>query len=146
MSTWKPTSRLQPYRGEYGGELPVPRRVGVMERHRCARCRNPIRRQAVSASSDVTEAWFHPDCWAAVLSEQQRQYHQQIQAQGLDALIAPYVLAAPAKKGDLLFAGVPAQAAKETAADASGDPAEVVNLDKVRDVEGQVPEQKGRTG
>jgi hypothetical protein len=117
-----------------------------MERHRCARCRNPIRRQAVSASSGVTQTWFHPDCWASVLSEQQRQYHQQIQAQGLDALIAPYVLAAPAANGELRLAGVPAQAAKEAAADASGDSAAVVSLDRVRHVEGQVPPQKGRTG
>ena len=69
-----------------------------MEHHRCAHCRNPIRRGAdVSGpSSDLQESWFHPDCWAAVLSAKQEEYHRRIEARGLDALIAPYVLKAQA--------------------------------------------------
>lgn len=106
-----------------------------MEHHRCAHCRNPIRRGPgiAAASADHREAWFHPDCWAAVLAKRQQDYHQQIQAQGLEALIAPYVSATPSARTEVLPVPVPAQAS-----------AEVVSLDSARVVEGQVPPQKGR--
>ena len=108
-----------------------------MEHHRCAHCRNPIRRGPgiAAASADHREAWFHPDCWAAVLAKRQQDYHQQIQAQGLEALIAPYVSATPIARTEVLPVPVPVPAQAS---------AEAVSLDSARVVEGQVPPQKGR--
>lgn len=112
-----------------------------MAHHRCAHCRNPIRRGPgiSAASADHHEAWFHPDCWAAVLAKRQQDYHQQIQSQGLEALIAPYVSATPAARTEVLPVQVPAQVPLPAQASA-----EVVSLDSARVVEGQVPPQKGR--
>ena len=68
-----------------------------------------------------------------MLAKRQQDYHQQIQTQGLEALIAPYVSATPSARTEVLPVPVPAQAS-----------AEVVSLDSARVVEGQVPPQKGR--
>lgn len=64
-----------------------------MAHNRCAHCRNPIRHGngLSTPSADAEVSWFHHDCWAAVLSAKQEEYHQRIQARGIDALIAPYV-------------------------------------------------------
>jgi len=69
-----------------------------MERNRCAHCRNPIRHGGdVSAPSPgLEQAWFHPDCWATVQSTRQKDYRREVETRGLDALLAPYISAAPA--------------------------------------------------
>ena len=57
-------------------------------------------------SSDLQQSWFHPDCWAAVLSAKQKDYLRQVETGGLEALLAPYISAAPAgsKVDDLVVA------------------------------------------
>lgn len=69
-----------------------------MERNRCAHCRNPIRHGGdVSApSAGLQQAWFHPDCWADVVSAKQKDYLREVEKRGLEALLAPYISAAPA--------------------------------------------------
>lgn len=67
-----------------------------MERHRCNKCRNPIRTLAVSrAGTGDDGAWFHLDCWDEVCSSEQEDYERQVSSQGLAALLAPYVSPAP---------------------------------------------------
>jgi hypothetical protein len=60
-----------------------------MERHRCTRCRNPIRTMPVRGRD--TDAWFHADCWAEACSSEQEDYERQVACRGLVALLAPYV-------------------------------------------------------
>lgn len=67
-----------------------------MEHHRCAHCRNPIRRGEVSVPGDLEVLWFHPDCWAVAQSANQKAYLTQVEAKGIEALFAPYVLKAQA--------------------------------------------------
>lgn len=64
-----------------------------MERNRCAHCRNPIRHGGdVSApSAGLQQAWFHPDCWADVVSAKQKDYLREVEKRGLEALLAPYI-------------------------------------------------------
>lgn len=80
----------------------------TLERHRCAHCRNPIRngKQLPAGSAGAGESWFHSDCWASVQAAKQEDYHRRIQAKGLDALFAPYVVQAAAAT----VVGLPAQA------------------------------------
>src|SRR3954453_12631518 len=69
-------------RGDRGGQL--------VEHHRCAQCRNPIRgRQAMVrlARADLT---FHADCWAILNLNVQREYEIRAQDEGLAALLGPY--------------------------------------------------------
>lgn len=68
-----------------------------MERHRCAKCRNPIRRggDVSTSSSGPQESWFHPDCWATVQTAKQKDYLRQVELRGLEALLAPYISASP---------------------------------------------------
>jgi hypothetical protein len=67
-----------------------------MEHHRCAHCRNPIRRGEVSVPGDLEVLWFHPDCWAVAQSANQKAYLTQVEAKGIEALFAPYALKAQA--------------------------------------------------
>lgn len=62
-----------------------------MERHRCTRCRNPIRSVAVARPGRDQEDWYHPDCWADVCSSEQERYERQVESVGLAALLAPYL-------------------------------------------------------
>jgi hypothetical protein len=63
-----------------------------MQRHRCNRCRNPIRSVAVARPGATEDAaWYHPDCWAEVCSSEQEKYERQVQAVGISALLEPYV-------------------------------------------------------
>src|SRR5664279_2190021 len=68
-----------------------------MERNRCAHCRNPIRHggDVSGPSSDLQQSWFHPDCWATVHSAKQKDYVRAVETRGLEALLAPYISAAP---------------------------------------------------
>ena len=67
-----------------------------MERHRCTKCRNPIRNLAVARPGAADDAWYHPDCWDEVCSTEQERYENQVRSDGLAALLAPYVSTAPA--------------------------------------------------
>lgn len=69
----------------------------VMERNRCTHCRNPIRHggDVSGPSSDLQKSWFHPDCWATVQSAKQKDYVRAVETRGLEALLAPYISAAP---------------------------------------------------
>ena len=67
-----------------------------MERHRCTKCRNPIRSVAVARPGQGGDAWYHPDCWADVCTSEQEKYERQVQSTGLTALLAPYISSAPA--------------------------------------------------
>ncbi|HSE09685.1 MAG TPA: hypothetical protein VLB29_13550 [Nocardioidaceae bacterium] len=60
-----------------------------MERHRCTKCRNPIRCVAVSRRGG--EAWYHPDCWVEVRSFEQEGYEERVRTSGINALLAPYI-------------------------------------------------------
>ena len=61
-----------------------------MQRHRCTKCRNPIRSVAVARPGATDSEWYHPDCWAEVRSCEQERYERSVQATGLEALLAPY--------------------------------------------------------
>lgn len=61
-----------------------------MPRHRCTKCRNPIRRAAVTRHSSGEDAWFHPDCWDEVCRSQQERYERRVESAGISALLAPY--------------------------------------------------------
>lgn len=67
-----------------------------MERHRCTKCRNPIRSVAVARPGRGEDAWYHPDCWGEVCTSEQEKYERQVQSTGLTALLAPYISSAPA--------------------------------------------------
>jgi hypothetical protein len=67
-----------------------------MERHRCTKCRNPIRSVAVARPGAGDDAWYHPDCWVEVRSSEQESYENRVRTAGLSALLAPYLSAAPA--------------------------------------------------
>ena len=60
-----------------------------MDRHRCTKCRNPIRNVAVSRPG--RDEWYHADCWEEVCTSEQRRYEQQVESTGLSALLAPYL-------------------------------------------------------
>ena len=62
-----------------------------MERHRCTKCRNPIRSVAVGRPGADDDAWYHPDCWAEACASEQENYERQVRAVGLEALLAPDV-------------------------------------------------------
>lgn len=81
-----------------------------MERHRCTQCRNPIRNVAVSRPGATESEWYHPDCWAAVCSSEQKKYEEQVRDDGLSALLAPY------------FYGAAAESPKRTPADSIEQP------------------------
>lgn len=66
-----------------------------MERHRCTKCRNPIRSVAVGRPGADDDAWYHPDCWVAVRDSEQERYERQVASAGISALLAPYLSAAP---------------------------------------------------
>ncbi len=40
----------------------------------------------------LTDASFHDDCWAAVLADGQRDYERRIREEGMDAILAPYLI------------------------------------------------------
>jgi hypothetical protein len=67
----------------------------VMERHRCTKCRNPIRNVAVARPGASDDEWYHPDCWQEVCSFEQTRYERQVQSTGLSALLAPYAPSSP---------------------------------------------------
>ena len=69
------------------------RRGARVDRVRCAHCRNPIKPQHATAGDS-----FHEDCWelaqqvtVASALEQQLDYQRQVAAEGLSALLAPYL-------------------------------------------------------
>jgi hypothetical protein len=65
-----------------------------MERHRCTKCRNPIRNVAVSRAG-ADGGWYHADCWDSLWANEQESYEQAVRVGGLAALLAPYVSPAP---------------------------------------------------
>jgi hypothetical protein len=70
-------------------------RLCVVERPRCARCRNPIRGLSfIELPGDEPEA-YHEDCWRASSLEIQDRYRDQIREQGVLALMSAYVLHRP---------------------------------------------------
>ena len=68
-----------------------------MERHRCTKCRNPIRNLSVSRPGAGENTWYHPDCWAELCTSEQERYEKQVRDSGLSALLAPYFHAAAAQ-------------------------------------------------
>ncbi|HEU4513639.1 MAG TPA: hypothetical protein VFR87_11095 [Nocardioidaceae bacterium] len=78
-----------------------------MERHRCTKCRNPIRSVAVARQGGGEDAWYHADCWAEVCTSEQEKYERQVQNVGLTALLAPYISGAPAGAPAGVSAGGP---------------------------------------
>lgn len=65
-----------------------------MERPRCALCRNPVR-DIASKGLQRPDGCYHSDCWAQACVDQQRRYAAMVQAEGLLALLAPYLRAEP---------------------------------------------------
>lgn len=57
------------------------------------RCRNPIKANHRLVRHPLTDASFHDDCWAAVLADGQRDYERRIHEEGMDAILAPYLIA-----------------------------------------------------
>jgi hypothetical protein len=88
-----------------------------MERHRCTKCRNPIRNVAVGRHGADDGAWYHPDCWDEVCSSEQERYERQVESGGLAALLAPYISAGPTSAAASATAS--ASAAASAAASAS---------------------------
>ena len=82
-----------------------------MQRHRCTKCRNPIRNLAVARPGTAAEEWYHPDCWSDLCRTEQQRYEQQVRDGGLSALLAPYFYPRPAN--------APASATASAAATAS---------------------------
>jgi hypothetical protein len=78
-----------------------------MERHRCTKCRNPIRSVAVARPGRGEDAWYHPDCWAEVCTSEQERYERSVQSSGLSALLAPYLSVAPAAPAEQVTVGGP---------------------------------------
>ena len=71
-----------------------------MQRHRCTKCRNPIRGIAVSGPGAAASDWYHSDCWADVRASGQRDYEENVRSGGLSALLAPYFHARSAPAPD----------------------------------------------
>ena len=78
-----------------------------MDRVRCAHCRNPVKPQHATAGPSDLGDTFHEDCWqlaqqVSVVSalELQLDYQRQVAAEGLSALLAPYVSAFPHAQDD----------------------------------------------
>jgi hypothetical protein len=61
-----------------------------MQRHRCTKCRNPIRSVAVARHGETEDAWFHVDCWDEVCSSEQEKYEREVESGGIPALLEPY--------------------------------------------------------
>jgi hypothetical protein len=40
----------------------------------------------------MTDASFHDDCWAAARAEGQQEYERRIRAEGMDAMLSPYLI------------------------------------------------------
>jgi hypothetical protein len=73
-----------------------------VDRVRCAHCRNPIKPQHATAGPSQGGDSFHEDCWelaqqltASSAVEQQLDYQRRVAAEGLSALLAPYVSGFP---------------------------------------------------
>jgi hypothetical protein len=69
---------------------------------RCAHCRNPIKPHHATAGRGGVGDAYHDDCWqlaqqltAATTVEQQLDYQRRVAAEGLSALLAPYVSGFP---------------------------------------------------
>ena len=69
-----------------------------MDRLRCAHCRNPLKAQHATAGPSDSADVYHEDCWelaqqvsAASALEAQLDYQRRVAAEGLSALLAPYV-------------------------------------------------------
>ncbi len=63
-----------------------------MDYPRCAHCRNPIKARHREVRHPFAEASFHDDCWTVVREALQDEYARRIEAQGLAAIVSPYVL------------------------------------------------------
>ena len=77
-----------------------------MDRLRCSHCRNPIKPQHATAGPSDSADTYHEDCWslaqqvsAASALEQQLDYQRRVAAEGLSALLAPYVAAFAGPQG-----------------------------------------------
>jgi hypothetical protein len=78
-----------------------------VDRLRCAHCRNPVKPQhATAGPSDSADA-YHEDCWelaqqvsAVSALEAQLDYQRRVAAEGLAALLAPYVSAVASPQED----------------------------------------------
>jgi hypothetical protein len=78
-----------------------------VDRLRCSHCRNPIKPQHATAGPSDSPDSYHEDCWslaqqvsAASALEQQLAYQRRVAAEGLSALLAPYVSAFAGPLGD----------------------------------------------
>jgi hypothetical protein len=78
-----------------------------VDRLRCSHCRNPIKPQHATAGPSDSADTYHEDCWslaqqvsAASALEQQLDYQRRVAAEGLSALLAPYVSAFAGPQGD----------------------------------------------
>ncbi len=81
-----------------------------MERHRCTKCRNPIRSAPVARPGGGADAWYHADCWEEVCTSEQQTYEREVQDVGLAALLAPYISSAPVgAPHEVAFAAPPEQ-------------------------------------
>lgn len=76
-----------------------------MERPRCVHCRNPIKESHQAAGPTPGDRSYHEDCWREVgdavaeqTHDQQRDYEERIAAQGLAALLSPYVSRVPEQR------------------------------------------------
>lgn len=48
-----------------------------------------------SDPSSLDQDWFHVDCWGEVMTAKQADYRQNVERDGLAALLAPYVAPMP---------------------------------------------------
>lgn len=78
-----------------------------MDRLRCPHCRNPIKPQHATAGPSEGGETYHADCWdlarrvsVGSALEQQLDYQRRVAAEGLSALIAPYVSAFARPEGE----------------------------------------------
>lgn len=82
-------------------------RAPAVERPRCVHCRNPIKESHQAAGPTPGDRSYHADCWREVgdtvvaeqSQDQQRDYEERIAAQGLAALLSPYVSRVPEQRG-----------------------------------------------
>jgi hypothetical protein len=76
-----------------------------VDRLRCSHCRNPIKPHHLTSGPAAGDRTFHEDCWAEAQAqtvasriEQQLDYQRRIAAEGLVALLSPYVSVFPQQR------------------------------------------------
>ena len=66
-----------------------------MDNPRCTNCRNPIKARHRFVEHPRTGHVFHDDCWDNAFDAIQTDYLRRIEDEGLEGLLAPYVVTLP---------------------------------------------------